>query len=66
MLLLLKVTLLPHYLYIRIYVYLYFIYSIGFFLNILFRYNTLYTYTSENIVLIVGITLSVCLGPDEH
>jgi len=59
-----KVTLLPHYLYIKIY--LYFIYSIGLFLNILFRYSTLYTCTSKNIVLIVGITFGVFHGPDEQ
>jgi len=59
-----KVTLLLHYLYIRIY--LCFIYNIRFFLNILFRYNTLYTYTSKNIVLIVGITFNVFHGPDEQ
>jgi hypothetical protein len=36
------------------------------FLNISFRYNTLFTYTSTNILLISGIIVSVFLVPDEH
>jgi hypothetical protein len=36
------------------------------FLNILFRYNTLFTYINKNILLIIGIVFSVSLGPYEH
>jgi hypothetical protein len=43
--------------------YITFIYNIVLLLNILFRYNTLFTYTIKNILLIIG---SVFLGPDEH
>jgi hypothetical protein len=34
--------------------------------NILFRYNTLFTYTSKNILLILVIILSQFLGPDKQ
>jgi hypothetical protein len=43
-----------------------FIYNTVLLLIILFRYNTLLTYASKNIVLIIGIIFSVFLGPDEH
>ena len=36
------------------------------FINILFGYNTLLTYTNKNILLISGITFSVFTGPDEQ
>jgi hypothetical protein len=36
------------------------------FLNILFRCNTLFTYTSKYILLILGIILSVFRVPDER
>jgi hypothetical protein len=42
------------------------IYDIVLFLNILFKYNPLFTYTSSNILLLSGIIFSVFLGPDEH
>jgi hypothetical protein len=35
------------------------------FINILFRYNTLFAYTSKN-TLTTGIVFGVFLGPDEH
>ena len=38
------------------------IYNTVLFLNILFRYNTLFTYISKNILLITGIIFSVFLG----
>jgi hypothetical protein len=33
------------------------------FLSVLFRYNTLHTYSGKNILLIIGVTFSVFLGP---
>jgi hypothetical protein len=36
------------------------------FSNIMFRYNTLFTHTSKNMLLIIDIMLSVFLGPDEY
>jgi len=32
----------------------------------LFRYNTLFTYTNENILLITGVILNVFVRPDKH
>jgi len=49
---------------IRIYVS--YLYIIVLFSDILFRYNTLFTYTSKNILLVIGLIFSVFLGPDEH
>jgi hypothetical protein len=40
--------------------------SFIYFLNILFRYNTLFTYASKNILLITGIIHSVFLRPEKH
>ena len=52
-------------LHVRIYLY-YFYLQYCIVLNILFRYNTLFIYTSKNILLIIGITFSVFHGPDKH
>jgi hypothetical protein len=52
-------------LYIRIHSY-YFCLQQCIFLNILFRHNTLFTCTSKNIPLMIGIIFSVFLGPYEH
>jgi hypothetical protein len=52
-------------LYMRIY-FINFIYNNVLFLNLLFRYNTLFIYTRKNILLIVGIIFSVLLVPDKH
>jgi hypothetical protein len=49
-------------LYIRIYLYIY----SNLFFYVLFRHNTLFADTSNNIVLIIGIVFGVSLGPDEH
>jgi hypothetical protein len=49
--------------YILEYVYFTFIYNTALFLNILFQYNTLFTYTSKNIPLIICIIFSVFLRP---
>jgi hypothetical protein len=43
-------------------IYLYFIYNIVLFLNILFICNTL----SKSILLIIGIIFNMSLGPDEN
>lgn len=51
-------------LYIKIY--LYFIYNIVLFLNILFMFNTLFACGSESILLTTGIIVNTFLGPDEH
>jgi hypothetical protein len=48
------------------YIYITLIYNIVLFLNILFRYNTLFTYISKNILLIIGIIFGVFVGPDKH
>ena len=47
-------------------IYVSYLYIIVLFSGILFRYNTLYTYTSKNILLVIGIIFSVFLRPDEH
>jgi hypothetical protein len=52
--------------YILEYFYITFIHNTVLFLNILFRYNTLLTNASKNILLISSIMFSVFLGPDEH
>jgi len=51
--------------YILEYIYISFIHNIVL-LNILFRYNTLYTYTRKNVLLIVGIIFSGFLRPVGH
>jgi hypothetical protein len=43
-----------------------YLYIIVLFLGILFRYNTLFTYTSKSILLVIDLIFSVFLGPDEH
>jgi hypothetical protein len=46
--------------------YITFIYNTVLFLYILFRYYTYFTYTSEHILLTIGIVFNVFLGPDKH
>jgi len=46
-------------LHIRIYIYSSIIYNYVLFLSILFKYNTLFTYTSKNILLTTGIIFCV-------
>jgi hypothetical protein len=53
-------------LYILEYSYIAFIYNTILFLNILFRRDTLFTYRSKNILLIIGIVLSMFRRPNEH
>jgi len=40
--------------------------NVALFLNIMFSYNTFFSYTSKNILLIIGLVLSVFVGHDEH
>ena len=47
-------------------IYLYYFFNTIFFLNIFFRNNTLFIYTSENIPLTIGTIFNVFLGPDKH
>jgi len=47
-------------------VYITFISNIVLFLNILFKCNTLLTYKSKNIRLIIGMIFSAFLGPGEN
>jgi hypothetical protein len=51
-------------LYIRIHLYYCYLQYYTVF-KFLFMYNTLFTYTSRNILLIIGIIFNVLLGPDE-
>ena len=52
--------------YILEYIYITFIYNIVLLLYILFMYNTLYTYKSKNVLLIVGKLFSGFLRPVEQ
>jgi hypothetical protein len=52
--------------YILEYIYITFVYNTVLFLNILFRYNALFTHKSKNIMLIIGIIPSVLLQPDKQ
>jgi hypothetical protein len=58
-----EVTLFLHCWHILEYIYITLIYNIVLFLNILYRYNTVFIYTSKNVLLIIGIIFSVLLGP---
>jgi hypothetical protein len=58
---------------IYIYIYIYIVILISnfnlstvLFLNIVFWCNTLFSYTSKNILLVLGLIFSVFLWPDEH
>jgi hypothetical protein len=46
--------------------YITFIYNTVLFLNIMFRHNMSFTYTSNNVLLKIGIIFSLFFGPDKH